>query len=220
MKDTNLLREAIEQGDLELVRQHLVAEPGLANETIRWGENQKNHTDPLHYVSDCVFNQLIGEDAALEIARVLITGGAALEGSEGRETPLIGATSLGAEAVACYLLEQGADPSPVSVFGANALHWAAYMGLPDAVAELLAKGAEIEQPCNEFAATPLFWAAQGFSRHNSTIKRDHLGAARTLLERGANPDVRNVEGVSAVARAADCDDSRMAELISAYQSQG
>lgn len=47
-------RQLIEQGDADGVASALRADPGLANQTLRWYLNRHNEADPLHYVSDCV----------------------------------------------------------------------------------------------------------------------------------------------------------------------
>lgn len=54
----------------------------------------------------------------------------------GRETALIGAASLGAEDVGLRLLDAGAQPELLGIFGETALHWAAM---------LVAAGARVER---------------------------------------------------------------------------
>ncbi|MEJ0006533.1 MAG: hypothetical protein WDM77_09250 [Steroidobacteraceae bacterium] len=55
-----------------------------------------------------------------EIAEVLLAHGAAIEGSENRESPLIAAASLGAQKVATVLVNAGAALERTSVFGERA----------------------------------------------------------------------------------------------------
>jgi ankyrin repeat protein len=243
MKPISDLCEAIERGDVERVASVLSSTPEAA-QTIRWGENQQNQTDPLHYVSDCYFNDSLGNDSLgndslgndspgndspgndtpgnkthgneARTTQTLLSFGAIQNGTSGRETPLIGARSLGAANVAKVLIVAGADIEATSIFGANALHWAAFMGMPDTVNLLLDHGAALETRCREFGSTPLFWAVQGFSRYGPRHKNDQTGAARMLLERGAIAHTLNIEGVSAKERAGEADSDAMRRLIKSY----
>ena len=74
--------------------------------------------------------------------------------------------------MARVLIEAGAAIEPAALFGATALHWAAYMGIADTVELLIERGADIEARCTEFEATPLFWAVQGSSRYGTPDQRD------------------------------------------------
>ena len=213
--NNNSLRLAIENGDEPAVEAILQSDSGATNRPISWLMNQANVSDPLHYVSDCCFNGSLTNGSEAAIARLLLKHGARVDGNDGRESPLIGAASLGVSSVAEILIGAGADVRLTSVFGANALHWAAYVGLPETVALLLANGAEIETRCTEFAATPLFWAVQGFSRHGPKRKRDQLGAARVLIDAGACADTCNKLGTSLLERAGESDSPKMRDLIQA-----
>src|SRR5687768_1150884 len=142
--DMQAFRKLIEAGDVESVKNALAADPLLANGTVVWGLRQERESDPLHFVCDCVSEEWIDAEKAAELARVLLAHGATVDGTNGRETPLLGATSLGAEKVANMLIESGADIKATSIFGAGPLHWAAYMGLPSTVDLLVQRGAEIE----------------------------------------------------------------------------
>ncbi len=195
------LKESIEQGRVDALTALLSENPGYSNQKIRWGSFNEIETDPLHYVSDCVFNGLLTNGKEADIARVLLAYGANLEGSEKAESPLIGAVSLSAEKVAKVLLEAGADINAISVYGANALHWAAYVGLPDIVSRLLDKGADIEKRCIAFQATPLFWAVQGFSKSKKADKSSIIAAAKVLVDAGASITAENVEQCSVLERA-------------------
>ena len=206
----------IETGDLQGLRDALATAPELANQSVAWFLNQNNESDPLHYVCDCVFNGSLDEPRALEIAALLIESGALIEGTEGRESPLIAATSLGVETVAKLLIDSGASLEATSVFGARASHWAASVGLPSTVELLLQNGAELEARCTEFGATPLYWAVFGFGPHGPNKKRDPLGSARVLLDAGANVDTTNNQGTSALECAQQADSNEMFELLSRY----
>src|SRR2546421_6071270 len=96
-------RLLIEQGDVGGVRRALEADPELANRTIRWHLNQNNESDPLHYVSDCVGSGWLETGVEGKIAELQLASGAQINGTPGRESPLIASASLGAELVSKVL---------------------------------------------------------------------------------------------------------------------
>lgn len=138
---------------------------------------------------------------------------------QGRESPLIAATSLGAEAVGKVLIDSGANIEATAVFGARPLHWAASMGLPSTVEQLIQQGAELEAKCTEFGGTPLYWAAFGFGPHGPNKKRDPVGSARVLIDAGASVDTTNRQGVSALECARQADSNEMYELLLQYANE-
>ena len=209
-------RRLIEQGHVDGVRSALEADPGLANRTIHWHLNQDNESDPLHFVSDCVANGWLTNGKEGEVATLLLAHGAEINGTEGRETPLIGSASLGAERVSKVLIEAGAELEATSVYGSRALHWAAWMGASATVEMLIARGAQIEAKDTEFVATPLFWAVHGFGPHGPKKKTDQVGAARRLIEAGASVRTVNKHGLSAIELANTCATKDMYELLKRY----
>jgi ankyrin repeat protein len=126
---------------------------------------------------------------------------------------LIGAVSLGAEKVSRVLIEAGAQLEKTSVFGARALHWAAWMGAAATVDLLIKQGAGIEFKCSEFGATPLFWAVHGYGPDGPKQKQGQVAAARILIQAGAQIDTANKHGVSALQMAASCVRSDMHVLL-------
>lgn len=208
-------RRLIEQGDVDGVRRALERDSTLANRTIHWHLNQDNQTDPLHYVCDCVGQGWLTNGREGEIAELLLAHGAAIEGNEGRESPLIGAASLGADKVAAVLIEAGAKLEATTLYQSRALHWAAWTGLSKAVEQLVAHGAELEVKDAEFGATPLYWAVHGYGPHGPE-KKDQVGAARILLAAGATARTSNKEGLSALKLADSCAARDMYELLKPY----
>ena len=206
-------RLAIERGAADQVERALQANPLLANQTIRWYLNQPNQSDPLHYVSDCVSNGWLTNGREGEIAKLLLAHGAAVDGTQGRESPLIASVSLGAERVARVLLDAGAELESTSIFGSRALHWAAWVGAPTAVEMLLARGAQLEPKCTEFGATPLFWAVHGYGPDGCEPKRNQVGAARVLIKAGARVVTSNKHGLSALDLARTCAQPDMYQLL-------
>ncbi len=212
--DDQDFRQLMEQGDAAGVREALESNPDLANRTIRWHLNQDNESDPLHYVSECVAQGWLVNGAEAGITRLLLEHGPRIEGSDGRESPLLGSASLGAEAVSRVLIEGGASLEATALFGARALHWAAWLGSEATVACLIAHGAEIEPRCTEFGATPLFWAVHGFGPNGPRQKRDQIGAAQRLIEAGAAVHTANRQGRSALDLAKLFPSRAMYEMLS------
>ncbi len=208
-------RRLIEQGDVEGVRRALERDPTLANRTIRWHLNQDNESDPLHYVSDCVSQGWLTNGREGELAELLLAHGAAIDGNEGRESPLIGSASLGAEKVSTVLIQAGAALDATALYNASALHWAAWVGASTTVEQLVARGVELEAKDSEFGATPLFWAVHGYGP-NGPEKKDQVGAAKVLLAAGANARTSNKEGCSALEMADTCAARDMYELLKQY----
>jgi ankyrin repeat protein len=206
-------RLLIERGDVVGIRGALESEPALANLTIPWFLNQQNESDPLHYVSDCFGHGWLINGKEGEIAELLLASGAAIDGIENRESPLIASASLGAKKVSKVLVEAGAALESTSIFGSRALHWAAWIGTPSTVELLVAHGANIEARCSEFGATPLFWAVHGYGPDGPKQKRDQVGAARMLIQAGASVDTANRHGASALELSKLCGNRDMYELL-------
>ncbi len=202
----------IAEGDLEGLETALASNPEVANNIIEWGPEGKNQSDPLHFVSDCVFEGVLQDDVGTKVAEMLLSAGATVDGSRD-ETPLIGAASLGATGIAHALINAGADVQRTAVFGATALHWAAYMGMPTVVESLINQGGHLEQKCTEFASTPLFWAVQGYSRYGPERKTQQVEAAGVLIKAGADLGTTNIEGASALERSRESDTDAMTRLL-------
>jgi uncharacterized protein len=168
----------------------------------------------LHYVSDCICNGWLVNGSEGEIARLLISHGARIDGSEGRESPLIAAASLGAGRVARVLIDAGANLEATGLFGARALHWAAWTGEASIVEMLIERGAELEKKCSEFGATPLFWAVHGYGPDGAREKHGQVAAARALIAAGAKVATANKAGESAVEMSKRCARQDMYDLLS------
>ena len=129
---------------------------------------------------------------------------------------MIASTSLGAERVSKLLIDAGADVERTSVFGSRALHWAAWMGASATVGLLIDRGAQIEVRDSEFGSTPLFWAVHGYGPDGAAQKRDQVGAAKRLIDAGADPRTANKRGVTAIELAKTCERTEMYDLLSQY----
>ena len=213
MINNDEFRQIIESGNLQGLKKALATNPELANQSIAWYLNQHNQSDPLHYVSDCVFNGWLEENRAAEMVKLLIENGALIEGTKGRESPLIAAISLGCESVAKLLIDTGANLETTSVFGARPMHWAASMGLSSTVELLIKKGAKLETKCVDFGASPLFWAVFAFGPNGPNRKTNPIAAAKVLLEAGARIDTTNNQGISTLKCSQQADSNEMYELL-------
>jgi len=156
------VKTAIETGDATALRRILAEAPVRANELIRWGKDWRTATHPLHYVSDMLFNGVLPKGKELGLVEALIQAGADLNfQKEGKDTPLIGAASLGAEEVGLRLLDAGARPELRGGFGETALHWAALLG-EDQLAGRLIPGTDLNLKDGKYKSTPLGWAVHGW----------------------------------------------------------
>lgn len=182
MSDTSPMRAAIEAGSAEEVLALLEADPSLAQTDIVWGPNGKNVVPPLHYCCDMVFQKRCSQEHALAMANALIDAGADIHQSYAKsgDTFLISAASLGAELLGLRLVELGADVHAQGLFGATALHWSAFMGLPRLTAALIEAGAPTDLPDKNYGSTPLGWAQHAWTEGcNGT--RDSVPACAELL---------------------------------------
>ena len=209
----NTIKSAIESGDTNELDRLLTQDPGLANTKIEWQSNAQEISDPLHYISDCIFYKLLTNGTEAELAEILIKHGAMINGSEGSETPLIGAASLGAPGVAKVLLDAGADIHATSVHGSTALHWSCYLGLSDIVEELVKRGADVEKSCTSFESTPLFWAIHSIRNDHDKDHTGRIAAAKILIENGADKSCENNEGYSVLQMAKDTGNPTIIKLL-------
>jgi hypothetical protein len=189
---------AIRNGNADELRRLLREEPSRANELIRWGGDKKCFTHPLHYVSDVMFAGGLSKNVEIPLVDALIEAGADLNFQRDREdgkksdTPLIGAASLGAEDIGIRLLDAGARPELLGLFGETALHWAAMLGEARLSARLIeGQGTYLVNLKDEkYKSPPLGWAVHGWSnppagnhgRHREVITL--LVAAGAMVERG------------------------------------
>jgi hypothetical protein len=91
------VKQAIQAGDADRLRELLAADRSRADAPIRWGRNDCISTHPLHYVSDAIVEGILDKAKALPLVDALLAAGANVDFHEpGKgETPLMGAASLG-----------------------------------------------------------------------------------------------------------------------------
>jgi hypothetical protein len=156
------VKAAIRKGDAETLTSLLTEEPSRANVLIRWGENRRIYTHPLHYVCDMIFDGTLKRGTELPLIDALIRAGADLDFQRNGkgDTPLIGAASLVAEDVGIRLIEAGADARRRGIFAETALHWAALLG-ENRLAQRLIPVSEIDLRDEKYNSPPLGWAIHG-----------------------------------------------------------
>ena len=180
------VKTAIQSGDAEALRAFLAADPSRANELIRWGENDRIQTHPLHYVSDMLFENILEKGRELLLVEALIQAGADVDfqPKEKADTPLIGAASLSAEEVGLKLLDAGANAQLRGIFGETALHWAAMLGEDRLVGRLI-ECSDLNLRDNEYNSPPLGWAIHGCFNPPKGDKGRQREVATLLVAAGA-----------------------------------
>jgi len=179
------------------LRKALSEDPSLANTGLPYDERNTALAHPLHRVCDGVIAGRYTDEQAVELARVLLAGGADINGGmlvPLKDTPLIAAASLYAEQVGIWYVDQGADIRHAGTHGGTALHWAAWVGRDKLVSRLITAGADIHQHCVDFDCTPLYWAVHGYKFGGGRNRHHQVACVRLLLEAGAESHVFNVEG--------------------------
>lgn len=207
------VKHAIDTGNAKELDSLLRTRPELANTKIIWGPENKNKTDPLHYIADSVFEGKPNSENDLELARTLLRHGALINGNKHAETPLLGATSLAAGRLANLLIDEGADIHATSVHGATALHWSCYTGLPVTVSKLLSNGADQEQKCTQFHATPLFWGIHAIRYGSDQEHSNMIEAIELLINAGARKDTSSYQDITALELAKDTGNDVLIKLL-------
>ena len=157
------VKTAIRTGDSESLRRLLAEDSTRADVLIQWGAKNCILTHPLHYVSDMLFEAVVEKGRELPLVEALLEAGADVNFRtiDKSDTPLIGATSLGAEDVGIRLLDAGAKPELRGRSGETALHWAALLG-EDRLAARLIAGSDLNLKDEEYKSPPLGWAIHGW----------------------------------------------------------
>jgi uncharacterized protein len=180
------VKTAIGNGDAEALRNLLAEDASRANALIRWGENDRILTHPLHYISDMLFKKTLENPMALPLVDALIRAGADLNfQNDGKgDTPLIGAASLLAEDVGLRLLDAGANARLRGIFGETALHWAAMLG-EDRLADRLIENSDLNLKDEKYNSPPLGWAIHGHFDAPAGSTGRQLKVVESLVAAGA-----------------------------------
>jgi hypothetical protein len=194
MADDCDVKTAIQSGDAAALRRCLASDPSRANALIHWGNNDCVLTHPLHYVSDMLFNGVLQRGKELALVDVLLEAGASVDFRKDgkRETPLIGAASLGAEDVGLRLLDAGAKPELRGEWGETALHWAALLGEERLARSLIAR-TDLSLRDEKYNSSPLGWAVHGWFHPPAGNQGRQREVAVLLVTAGARVDAEWLE---------------------------
>jgi hypothetical protein len=194
MTDDLDVKTAIQKGDVAALRGCLALDPSRANALILWGNNNCVRTHPLHFVSDMLFNGVLQKGKELPLVEALLDAGACVDfRKEGkRETPLIGAASLGAEDVGLRLLDAGAAPELRGEWGETALHWAALLG-ENRLAARLISDTDVNLRDAKYNSTPLGWAVHGWCNPPAGNQGHQRHVAELLVYGGATVEAQWLE---------------------------
>jgi ankyrin repeat protein len=197
------VKTAIRNGDSDALRRLLAEDPARANALIGWGENDRVRTPPLHYVSDMLFDGTLRKGQELPLIEALLEAGADVDFrvDEKRDTPLIGAASLGAEDVGIRLLDAGARPELRGRSGETALHWAALLG-EDRLAARLIEGTDVNLKDQEHQSPPLGWAIHGWCNPPAGNHGRQREVVALLVAAGARVEPEWLESDKVLADAA------------------
>lgn len=195
------MKELIIAVDLDGIRKALTENPALANEGIPFDEKNPAKAHPLHRLADGVFNGVFTDKDAVEMAKIFLAFGAAVDGFDAADqldTPLIAAASLHAEELGIFYIENGADIHRGGCAGGTALHWAAWVGRDKLVARLLSEKADIYKKDTEHEGTPLLWAVHGYKFSGDKNRHHQVECVRLLLAAGSDKTTTNIEGTPSI----------------------
>ena len=203
-----MIRQMIMDKDYEGIERALSNDPALANTGIPYDEKNVTKAHPLHRICDGVFAHRYSDDEAVEIARIFLAHGARVDGLElvpQKDSPLVAAASLHAEAVGILYIEHGATVDHPGCHGGTALHWAAWTGRDRLVKRLIEANADIYRLCVDFKSTPLLWAVHGLKHGGPENVHHQVECVRLLLAAGADKGVPNAEGTMPIGFLEDGD---------------
>lgn len=191
------IRELVTKADINGLTQALTQHPDLANQGLPCDDGNPTLAHPLHRICDGVFNGIYSDKTACEMATVFLKFGADVNGGvliENKDSPLVAAASLRADAVGSLYIDHGATINHPGCHGGTALHWAAWCGRDQLLKKLLAHNAEINRLCVDFKSTPFFWAIHGYKFGGLENRHNQFECARMLIDAGADTTIPNFEG--------------------------
>lgn len=203
------IRILINNRDYEGLKQALSQNAALADEGVPLDDkpgSPKAH--PLHRICDGSFQGRYSNEDAAEMAKIFLSCGADVNGHVTeikKDTPLVAAASLDADPVALLCIDHGANIHHAGCSGGTALHWAAYRGREVLVKRLIEEGADINQTCIDFGATPLLWAIHGLKEQQDGNINKYLTCIKLLIQSGADKNIPNARGITATDQLGDND---------------
>ena len=212
MSETKLL-VAIENADVQSLRQHLEQDPSLLDSRVA---ESKLYDAPGFWLYDGDYPlHLAAGLYRIECAKSLIEFGAVVDcvGSKRLSTPLhyaangyIGSSDWDEDAQSTmigFLVESGADVDARDRSGATPLHKAVRTRCAKAVGTLLGAGADVAA-LNDSGSSPLHLAVQNTGRGGTgeaIAKEAQVEIVGALLEFGADPNLLDGKGKTVLERA-------------------
>ncbi|UXS03202.1 ankyrin repeat domain-containing protein [Agrobacterium tumefaciens] len=149
----------------------------------------------------------------IDAARLLLAAGADVNAKDGiQDSPFLVAGAQGRVDILRMILAHGADLTSTNRFGGTALIPAAEKGHPDAVDLLIAAGVNVDH-VNRLGWTALLEVAI-LTDGGPTSQR----IVRSLLQAGADVDIKDSDGKNALAHARARDLSAIATLLEASKA--
>lgn len=208
------MTEILFSGNVSALRSSLSANPSLVHEPVSLPGNSATAV-PLHRLCDAVFMQAIPASTAIEMANIFFESGAnpneIAPGS--KDSPLIAAASLHCDLLALLYLEHGARIDHRGTHGGTVLHWSSWCGRDEVVKHVLTMNPNVNERCDDFKATPLFWAVNGYKQGGAANAHQQVECVSMLIAHGADPDIPNYEGRKAI-QLLDESDTRLRALLS------
>ena len=128
-----------------------------------------------------------------DVVKLLLARGAEVNQTDERKrTPLHMASTRGHKWVVKVLLDKGADANLIDECGQTALHEASYRGHKNVVKNLIERGIAINTKIND---------ATGLTALHMASSRGHKCVVRLLLDGGANPNLIDNSGQTAMQEA-------------------
>jgi ankyrin repeat protein len=184
--------QAIENGDLDNLRQMLQRNPSLVSSKDADGRT------PLHWATEKATRK--------EVFELLLTNGANVNAKDkdGR-SPLAWAAMLRRDDVADLFLDHSADLNTRDKDGMTPLHLAALFGQDRLVRSLLMRGADVNSR-DDGDATPLHWAAL----------KGNTAVVEVLVASGADVNAKDKKGRTPLAAANANQHSDVAQFLVAH----
>jgi len=154
----------------------------------------------------------------IEMMQLLVEHGATVDALD-RDgwTPLLRAVTSNQVQSIKFLLDHGADRERPAPGGYSPLAMALEERDFDAAKAVIEAGADVRKPMSKYGLTPLMIVASQFSAGSRAERllqtTGPIEIARELLERGADVDAANVDGVTPLMIAAARDNSAMIGLL-------
>ncbi|XP_062298935.1 ankyrin repeat domain-containing protein 61-like [Scomber scombrus] len=135
---------------------------------------------------------------------------------ESQQTALHLSVSYAAVSAIQILASYGADVNAVNRGGMTPLHMAAGILHKDIIASLIRQGADINTGVKHSGNTPLHLAVVAVAMKTRKTMEDDISCISELLERGAEPDAVNNDGMTPLHEACSMGNTELVDLLMRY----